>query len=266
MTIRLAVGNPVARRGRAGAWTVEAIGVTIGLAAVRNVLTHPVPPPLRMAEFGLAIGASALLVYGGYRLGTGDRQPTEQWRIAVWTGVGALFATLFGLSILLHQRVEGGVIVEPGSVLLMLAAAGASLGLLSSVASCAAQRSQPPLPDDAGSTDLEGLDSASPYDVSLDDELVRRWLAESVVEDADRQRLLVVRYLHRHPHALFTVDDLADHLLDTDDEADGNAVSRALRLGQLHIQLRHSDLPMLADAGLISYQPPLVQYLPEERD
>lgn len=266
MTIRLAVGNSVVWRDRAGAWAVEAIGVMIGLAAVRNVLTHPAPPPLRMTEFGLVIGASALLVYGGYRLGTGDRRPTEQWRIAVGTGVGALFATLLGLSILLHQRVEGGVIVDPGYVLLMLAAAGASLGLLSSVASCAAQRSQPHLPDDAGSTDAEGLDSAARYDVSLDDELVRRWLAESVVEDADRQRLLVLQHLHRHPNAPFTVDDLADHLLDTDDEADGNAVSHALRRGQLHIQLRHIDLPKLADAGLITYQPPLVQYVPEERD
>jgi hypothetical protein len=263
MTIRLIAAGSAVPRDRAGAWIVEAIGAAIGLVAVGYMLSHPKSLSLWAVEFGPAIAVPALLVYGGYRLGAGELRPTEQWRIAVWTAAGVVFGGLLALLILLHQRLVGGTIVEPGYVLLMLAATGALLGLLGSAAICVARRSRPPL--------FEEADSIGAFDdpvvhrgVSFDDELTRRWLSETVIEDADRQRLVVLEHPYHHPNAVFTVDDLADHLLEAEEGADANPVSRALRRGQFHVQLRHIDLPRFADAGLISYQPPVVQYVSED--
>jgi DNA-binding transcriptional ArsR family regulator len=259
-TLRI-TGRPAVPRDRAGAWIVEAIGAAIGLVAAAYMLRRFVPLPAWGVEFAIAVGVSALVVRGGYRLGAGDLDPTEQWRIGVWTAAGVVFGGLLVLLILLHQQLVGGTIVEPGYVLLMLAVTGALLGLLSSVAICVARRSRPPLVSE-GEFDACS-DPVARYGLSLDDDLTRRWLVETVIEDADRQRLLVLEHLHRHPNAIFTVDDLADHLLESE-ENDGSTVSRALRRGQFHVQLRHIDLPRLADAGLIAYQPPVVQYVPED--
>jgi DNA-binding transcriptional ArsR family regulator len=263
MTIRLIAASSAVPRDRAGAWIVEAIGAAIGLVAVGYMLAHPKSLSLWVVEFGPAIVVPVLLVYGGYRLGVGELRPTERWRIGVWTAAGVVFGGLLALLILLHQQLVGGTIVEPGYVLLMLAATGALLGLLSSAAICVARGARPPLSEEADSIGTFDDPVARP-DVSPDDELTRRWLEAIVIEDADRQRLFVLEYLHRHPNAVFTVDDLADHLLETDAGVDDSTVSRTLRRGQFHIQLRHIDLPRLADAGLISYQPPIVQYVPED--
>jgi hypothetical protein len=261
-TLRI-TGRPTVPRDRAGAWIVEAIGAAIGLVAAAYMLRRFVPLPAWGVEFAIAVGVSALVVRGGYRLGAGDLDPTEQWRIAVWTAAGVVFGGLLALLILLYQRLVGGTIVEPGYVLLMLAATGALLGLLGGAAIYVARCSRPPLSEEVDSIDAFD-DPVAHRGVSPDDELTGRWLSETVIEEADRQRLVVLEHLYHHPNAVFTVDDLVDHFLEAEEGADANPVSRALRRGQFHVQLRHIDLPRLADAGLISYQPPVVQYVPED--
>jgi hypothetical protein len=245
--------EPFVPREKAGAWLVESIGVVLGLAAVGSVLLHPEPLPVWLFEFGLAIGAPTLLVYSGYRLGTSDLSPTAQLGIALSTVIGVVLAGLLGSLLLFHQRIEGGLIVEPGYFLLVLTAAGALTGFLG--AAHAAGRSEP--------TPAEPLDSAGFEDDPLGsgaslDELTRRWLSETVVDDADYERLLVLQYLRRHPNSAFTPGDLADHLLD----AEASGVHRALRRERLRLRLHHVHLPKLADAGLVSYHPPVIQYAP----
>jgi hypothetical protein len=159
-----------------------------------------------------------------------------------------------GSLLLFHQRLEGGLIVEPGYFLLVLTAAGALTGFLS--AAHAAGRSGPTPSETGDSVGFE--DDPLEHGASLD-ELTRRWLSATVVDDADYERLLVLQYLRRHPDSAFTTGDLADYLLD----ADASGVHLALRREQLRLRLHHVHLPKLADAGLVSYHPPVIQYAPE---
>lgn len=232
---------------------VESIGVTLGLAAVGSVLLHPEPLPLWLFELGLAVGVPALLVYSGYRLGASDLPPTEQFRIALSTAIGVVLAGVLGSLLLFHQRLEGGLIVEPGYFLLVLTAAGALTGFLSAAHAAGRSESTPAEPLDSAGFEDDPLLS----DASLDG-LTRRWLSETVLDDADYERLLVLQYLRRHPDSAFTPGDLADHLLG----AEASGVHRALRREQLRLRLHHVHLPKLADAGLVSYHPPVVQYAP----
>jgi hypothetical protein len=158
MAVLRIVEDPFVSRENLGAWTVATIGALIGLAAVVLVLANPEPPMVRAFELGLGIGVPAFIVYGGYRLVASDHQPSDQRRIAVWTVVGTYFAGLFGLLLVLHQRLEGGAIVEPGYFLLVLMASGALVGFLSSAGTSATRISNSSLPKEASSPPTEDVD------------------------------------------------------------------------------------------------------------
>jgi hypothetical protein len=115
-----------------GSWSIELLGVTLGLAGIGLALSNPEPPVLRVLELGLVAGVTTILVYGGYHLRSARVGFDDQIRIAVRVGAGAFLAALFGVLTVLHQGLEGGGIVEPGYYLVTIVALGALIGLLSS--------------------------------------------------------------------------------------------------------------------------------------
>jgi hypothetical protein len=115
-----------------GSWSIELLGVVLGLAGVGLALSQPEPPSLRLFELGTVFGVTTILVYSGYHLRLNGVDFGDQIRIAVRVGVGSFLAVLFGLLTIAHQGLEGGAIVEPGYYLVMIAALGALIGLLSS--------------------------------------------------------------------------------------------------------------------------------------
>lgn len=66
---------------------------------------------------------------------------------------------------------------------------------------------------------------------------------------SDRRRRQIIRHL-RHSGDKKTVDGLVSQLLDTESQ-----VSESPDRKHLGIQLRHSHLPMLADYGVVQYDP-----------
>lgn len=81
---------------------------------------------------------------------------------------------------------------------------------------------------------------------------------------ADRRRRLLIHLLRQHDNRQTTIDDLVDRMSrwEQDDRAD-----RSPDRDQLAIQAYHTHIPMLADYGVVKFDPDggAVQYLGHER-
>ena len=239
-----------------GAWTIGLLGGIVALASLSHTMLYPDPVPMWAFEIVLAVVLSTLFVIVGYRLKTSGRLPVEQWYAARWTVVGASLGTVFAGWLVFHQRLEGIAVAEPLYLLSTTAAVGGLFGLLTStydlnrqvngsVTSDAEQTPESRFPSNAFDGDASKvLVTLSQRDIDP----VQQWIAAKTPTDAETRRLLILEFFKEHRNAIVSIDELAFHLLKADP-----ALEKHYDYDSIGIKLHHSDLPYLAEIGVITY-------------
>lgn len=239
-----------------GSWTIELLGGIVALVSLSHIMMYPEPIPMWAFEIMLAVALSTLFVVVGSRLNTSGRLPAEQWHVARWTVVGVTLGTVFAGWLVFHQRLEGIVVAEPLYLLSTTAAVGGLFGLFTSAYSLN-RRVKGSVTSDAEQTPESRFPSkafdgdASKVLVTLsqrDIDPVQQWVAAKTPTDAETRRLLILEFFKEHRNAIVSIDELAFHLLESDP-----ALAKHYDYDSIMIKLHHSDLPYLAEIGVVTY-------------
>lgn len=241
---------------KAGALTLQAVGLLLGGMGLLFMVSSPDPPALWIAEMVMAVGLPAILIYAGYWIGNRDFSSGERWTLARWSLGGLLVTSFFGNWILLRQGLEGGIVAEPIFLLLSSAAVGSVSGLVAGGAHVA---SSSPRPSQRGG--IRSSETGEPADTApenarqtearRDSEKLRASVvAELVAVLSDRRRLSVVEYLDDGGDSMVGLDELADYLVE-EERTPGKAAGESRR--DVAISLHHHHLPKMSDVGIVSY-------------
>lgn len=233
-------------RDKGGYWTIEGLGLIAVVAAVGMLIAHPEPLELWALDFAVAVGFPGLLILMGYRIGTDELPPEDQWTIAYGAIGGFVLTGVLGVMVSSTQQFEGGIIFDTGYVLVTLATFGAFLGMMASTMSIRHQRVSPL--EIFGLTRSEEHRITMEIDSDISNEHVADWFSETVVDDDDLLRLRVLQYL-REQETRVSYDAIVSEL-QADTTLPGNSEPERLKM-----ELHHTHLPKLAAAGLISYYP-----------
>lgn len=241
--------------GKAGALTLQAVGLLLGGMGLLFMVSSPDPPALWIAEMVMAVGLPAVLIYAGYWIGNRDFSPGERWTLARWSLGGLLVTTFFGNWILLRQGLEGGIVAEPIFLVLSSAAVGSVSGLVAGGAHVASSSPRPSQRGGIRSSETgEPADTLSenarPTEARRDSEKLQApTVAELVAVLSDRRRFSVVEILDDSGDSTVGLDELVDHL--AEERAPEKAAGESRR--DVAISLHHHHLPKMSDVGIISY-------------
>lgn len=247
---------------KGGAWTIEVVGIALAIGALGFLLSDPEPVPIWAGEFAVALIPPAAFMYLGYRLSSPRHDPAERWAVARWTAVGIVLGTLAGGWAVVHQSLQGVVVADGPFLLVTMAGIGGLVGLAGGSSVSGIDRTgpfeAPRVPSDIGSHEAAEPASREAADIGaregtsisegVSDRLTRRWLVDTVLDDADRRRLIVLEYLDDTSDTVVGIDELADHLLVETDGFDEER-GRPLVVTELH----HDHLPRLDDHGFLTY-------------